>query len=87
MKQIFAFSFLLIALTACEKTSETTVKCWTCTQNVDVDIDGVVTQTQRSHDICGMNQQDIDGYEVRYSDRKLLDTTFHRMSCIAKDSI
>lgn len=87
MKQIFAASFLLLALTACEKTKETKIHCWKCGRDVFTDNNGTITKTSDSTELCGVNEADIKAYEQRHSGQTLLNVTYGNMRCYAKDSI
>jgi ribosomal protein L37E len=87
MKQIFAASFLLFALTACEKTKETDVKCWKCGRETFTDQNGTITKGADSSQLCGLNEQQIRAHEKRNTGYKLLNVTYGDMTCVAKDSL
>ncbi|RYD58199.1 MAG: hypothetical protein EOP56_04565 [Sphingobacteriales bacterium] len=87
MKQIFAASFLLIALTACEKTKETDVRCWRCGRETFTDNNGVITKGSDSSDVCGLNEEQVRAHEKRNTGFTLLKVTYGDMRCTAKDSI
>lgn len=88
MKRIIAVSFVIIAFASCEKATERTIRCWTCTQPVFEDRgNGINIEGVKSHDVCNLNDADIKNYEIRHSNKRHLDSTFGTLTCVAKDSI
>lgn len=87
MKKIFAASFLLLSMAACQKTDETKIKCWTCSQDVVTDNNGQLSTEKKYNDVCGLNEVDIESYKKTNSNFTQLNKTYQQMTCIAKDSI
>lgn len=86
MKKIFAASFLLLLLAACEK-NETDLHCWECSYTKKVDNEnGVITSSTESKDVCNLSEEEIRQYELRYRTRKELNVEYGDMTCKQKPS-
>ena len=81
MKKIFAACFVVLSMAACEK-NDTDLHCWECTYEKMVDdVNGQVTTTEESREVCGLTEEEIRIYEQRYQRRTELNTTYGDMKC------
>ncbi|RYE21441.1 MAG: hypothetical protein EOP51_15625 [Sphingobacteriales bacterium] len=84
MKQILAFSVVIILMASCKKNEQ---HCWTCTQSrTYYDDDQTPVTVVDSTYLCEMTPEEIHVREGRYTARQLLDVTYGDMHCSENDN-
>lgn len=84
MKQILAFSVVVMLMASCKKSEQ---HCWVCAQSrTNYDENHTPTTVVDSTYLCDMTAEEIHVREKRYTARELLNVTYGDMKCVEKDN-